>query len=231
MEIWAAFILGLFGSLHCVGMCGPIAMALPLTTRERSQVIFQSLLYHSGRITTYAMMGLFMGLMGWGIGLAGYQKTFSIALGAILIITAIFSISIEQKMMQNALFQRLFQFVKNRLGKLLSIRNKSSAFKIGLLNGILPCGLVYIALAGSITGGNAASGALYMAAFGVGTLPMMLGVMIFGNLNRKIFYRFRKWIPVGLVLFGTLLIYRGMVLDIPFDLKFWEDNNFPTMCH
>lgn len=231
MEFWAAFILGLFGSLHCVGMCGPIAMALPLTTRERSQVIFHSLLYHSGRITTYAMMGLFMGLMGWGIGLAGYQKAFSIGLGAILIVTAIFSISIEQKMMQNALFQRLFQYVKTRLGKLLSIRNKSSAYKIGLLNGILPCGLVYIALAGSITGGNAASGALYMAAFGLGTLPMMLGVMIFGNLNKKIFYRFRKWIPVGLVLFGALLIYRGMVLDIPFDLKFWEDNNFPTMCH
>jgi hypothetical protein len=231
MELWAAFILGLFGSLHCVGMCGPIAMALPLTAKERSQVVFQSLLYHSGRISTYTLMGIFMGLMGWGIGLAGYQKVFSVALGIILIITALFSISIEQKMMQNAFFQRLFSYVKTNLSRLLSIRNQSSAFKIGLLNGILPCGLVYIALAGAVTSESIGTGALYMAAFGVGTLPMMLSVMIFGNLNKQIFFRFRKWIPVGLVLFGMLLIYRGVMLDIPFDLKFWEDNNFPTMCH
>lgn len=231
MELWAAFILGLFGSLHCVGMCGPIVMALPLTAREKGQVVFQATLYHLGRIFTYALMGLFMGLLGWGIGLAGYQKAFSIILGAGLIVMAVFSVSIERRMMQTSLFQRIFEQVKKKLSGALSINSRSSAFRIGMLNGILPCGLVYVALAGAVTSLTATNGAVYMAAFGFGTLPMMLGVMVFGNLFRKHLLRFRKLIPIGLVLFGALLIYRGVVLEVPFDLKFWEDTNFQPMCH
>ncbi len=231
MELWAAFILGLFGSLHCVGMCGPIAMALPLTAREKGQIVFQATLYHFGRITTYALMGLFMGLLGWGIGLAGYQKAFSIILGASLIVMALFSISIERKLLQSTLFQRIFELIKRKLSSALSIHNRSSAYKIGMLNGILPCGLVYVALAGAVTSLTATNGAVYMAAFGFGTMPMMLGVMVFGNMYRKYFVRLRKLIPIGLVLFGALLIYRGIVLDVPFDLKFWEDTNFQPMCH
>ena len=88
MEIWTAFTIGLLGSLHCVGMCGPIALALPLTSSERQQIIYQSLLYHSGRVITYAMMGFFMGLLGWGIAWSGYQKVLSIVLGSIMILLA-----------------------------------------------------------------------------------------------------------------------------------------------
>ncbi|MBT8189384.1 MAG: sulfite exporter TauE/SafE family protein [Bacteroidia bacterium] len=231
MALWLAFTLGLFGSLHCVGMCGPIAMILPLTAKERSQVIFQSTLYHFGRITTYALMGAFMGLMGWGIFLAGYQKAFSIAFGILFVIMALFSFSFERQMMGYTFIQSFFNKVKNKLSSLLSIRNNSSAFKIGLLNGILPCGLVYVALAGSVTGGDVLFGAAYMAAFGLGTLPMMISVMAFKNLHKNFFFRVRKWIPVGLFLFGVLMIYRGIMLDVPLDLKFWEANNFPTMCH
>lgn len=231
MAIWAGFILGLLGSLHCVGMCGPLAMALPLSSKEKLQVIFQSLIYNLGRISTYALMGLFMGLMGWGIALAGYQKLFSILLGAALIISAIFSFSLEQRLLRNAWFHRAINLLKSKLSQLLSINSRSSAFRIGLLNGLLPCGLVYIALAGAIAYGNTLSGAIHMAAFGFGTLPLMFGVMVFGNLYKSSFSGFRKWIPAGLVVFGLFLIYRGMMLDVPADLQFWESNNFPIMCH
>lgn len=231
MAIYAGFILGLLGSLHCVGMCGPLAMALPLTASEKRTVIFQSLLYNLGRIMTYSLMGLAMGLLGWGIALAGYQKIFSIALGIGLIISAIFSFSLESRLLRNSWLQKRFAAIKSKLTQLLSIRGNFSAIRIGLLNGLLPCGLVYVALAGAIATGKVFTGALYMAAFGLGTLPLMLGVMTFGHLFKRSFFKIRKWIPVGLAIFGALLIYRGIMLDIPMNLQFWEANNFPVMCH
>ena len=231
MQFGAAFILGLLGSLHCVGMCGPIVMALPLTVGEKSKVIFQSFVYHLGRITTYAAMGLIMGLLGWGVLLTGYQNIFSIVLGATLVLMALFSISIEQKLFSIQLFQKSFNWVKTKLSKALSIRGTASAFKIGLLNGILPCGLVYVALAGALASGHLLSGGLYMMFFGLGTLPMMLGVMVFGHLNKQRFFRFRKLIPVGLVLFGAFLIYRGAVVGVPVDPSLIGDPGFKMNCH
>ena len=231
MLIWSAFIIGLLGSLHCVGMCGPIVMALPLKAKEKTMVVFQALLYHIGRISTYAIMGIAMGIIGWGVALSGYQKAFSIGLGAVLIITAVFSISLERRLMQNPFVNRKFQWLKDKLSNALSIKGNTSAFKIGLLNGLLPCGLVYIALAGAVASGSALSGAAYMAAFGLGTLPMMVSVMVFGNLYKKALFRFRKWIPVGLVLFGMFLVYRGIMVDMPADLSLWESEGFKTNCH
>lgn len=231
MEFGAAFIIGLLGSLHCVGMCGPIVMALPLTVNEKSKVIFQSFVYHVGRITTYALMGLIMGLLGWGVLLTGYQHIFSILLGSLLVLMALFSISIEQQLFSIPVYQQSFNWVKSKLSKALSIKGSASAFKIGLLNGILPCGLVYVALAGAIASGHILSGALYMACFGLGTLPMMLGVMVFGHLNKSRFFRFRKLIPVGLVLFGAFLIYRGAVVGVPVDPGVILDSGFKMKCH
>ena len=231
MEYWAAFTLGLLGSLHCVGMCGPIALAIPLTSKDRANVVVQSLLYQFGRITTYSLLGLIMGAMGWGIVLAGYQKLFTITFGVAIIVIALFSISIERKLLQNHFINNGFNWVKRKLAKLLSITNRSSAFSIGLLNGILPCGLVYIALAGALIGGQLLGGALYMFLFGLGTIPLMFGVMLIGKLQRSYFYRFRKLIPFALILFGGFLIYRGMMLDIPTELHLWESDNFEINCH
>ena len=231
MMYWTAFTIGILGSLHCVGMCGPIALALPLNSKERRTIIFQSLLYHFGRICTYGMMGLFMGFLGWGIVLAGYQKSFSIGFGILLIVSAIFSFSLERRMLGSRFVQRIFNWVKIRLGTLLSINSNSGAFKIGLLNGILPCGLVYVALAGAVTGGGMIEGAGYMMAFGAGTMPLLTAVMILGKFHNLKLAKYRKWIPVGLVLFGILLIYRGVMLDVPLDLRLWESTNFPIMCH
>ncbi len=231
IEYWTAFTIGLLGSFHCIGMCGPVVMALPLNIAEKRQVLFQSLLYHLGRITTYSLMGLFMGMMGWGIVIAGYQKIFSVTLGVVLIASVLFSLSFEKMFYNIHWVRRYLNLLKNRLGKLLRIKSNSSAFKVGLLNGLLPCGLVYIALASSVAVGGILEGGLYMAAFGSGTLPMMIGVMAIGNIHRHYFSRLQKLIPVGLVFFGALLIYRGYMLHIPADLTFWEMTNFQIMCH
>jgi sulfite exporter TauE/SafE len=229
--LWSAFTLGFLGSLHCLGMCGPIAMALPLSTNEKRTVVLQSILYNFGRVSTYTIMGLVMGLLGWGILIAGYQKILSISLGIALILSAIFSYSLEKKLFGLTIFQRFFNRIKTRLANLLKFNSASNAYKIGLVNGILPCGLVYIALAGALASGNSVTGAAYMALFGLGTMPMMLGAMLFTSFNKRFFFKFRKFIPLVLIIFGLYLIQRGWLLEVPTDLRFWEANNFPVMCH
>ncbi|MEM1322531.1 MAG: sulfite exporter TauE/SafE family protein [Bacteroidota bacterium] len=231
MFLWTAFLLGLGGSLHCVSMCGPVVMALPLTARERKSVVLQALLYHLGRVSTYALMGLFFGLMGWGIALSGYQNLFSILLGVALLGSAIFSISLEQQLLKQPYYRSFIQKVKTRLSRALSIDSSSSAFGIGALNGLLPCGLVYVALAGSISTSSAWAGAAYMALFGLGTLPLLFALMLASYRPQRWLARFRQAIPYGLAIFGIFLIYRGFLLDIPVELRFWESTNFQPMCH
>ncbi len=230
MIFWSALLLGLGGSIHCVAMCGPIAMALPLTAREKRLVIFQSLLYNLGRISTYGLMGFFFGMMGWGLSLMGYQNILSIGLGVLLLLTAFFTLSMERKIFQQSFLRKHFQNITGRLSKLLSIRNKNSAYRIGLLNGFLPCGLVYVALAGSFTTGDYWSGALYMIAFGLGTVPLMFSVMVFGKWLRPFFVSFQKLIPFGLAVFGVYLIYRGMMLEIPEELGFMQVGSWRGVC-
>ncbi len=178
---WTALLLGLGGSIHCVAMCGPIALALPLSAKEKRTLLIQSLIYNLGRISTYGAMGLFFGWIGWGIALAGYQNLLSISIGVFLIVTAFLSFSVEQKLFQHSIFEKALHQIKNKLTTLLQIDSKSSAYTIGLLNGLLPCGLVYIALAGAVATSHYLLGAFYMLAFGFGTLPLMLGLMIFGK--------------------------------------------------
>lgn len=229
--LWSAFLLGFAGSLHCAGMCGPIALAIPMTTRVHLQVLFQSLLYQLGRITTYAAMGGVLGFMGWGVALAGYQKSLSIGLGVVLILAVLFPAVLQVNFVSKK-YKIFGVWLKRAIGKALSINSNSAAFKVGLLNGILPCGLVYMALIGAIASGDMMEGMLFMSAFGFGTLPMMMGILIFRNsLPRKLLSGFQKMIPLFLLAFAFLLIWRGVMLNVPLEIKFWESNNFPIMCH
>lgn len=227
----SAFLLGFAGSLHCVGMCGPIALAIPMTTQDRLNIVFQSLLYQFGRISTYALLGGVLGFLGWGVALAGYQKGLSVGLGIFLIIAALFPVAVNNNFF-NKKYQKGTVWLKRELGKALSITGNSAAFKIGLLNGILPCGLVYMALIGAVASGDVYQGMFFMSAFGFGTLPMMTGVLIFRNaLPRGILNGFQKLIPVFLIGFALLLIWRGIRLEVPLEIEFWESNNYPILCH
>lgn len=229
--LWTAVFLGLSGSLHCVAMCGPIALALPISAKEKRALLVQSIFYNLGRISTYTLMGFFFGWVGWGIALAGYQNLLSIGIGMCLIIAAFTSISVEQKIFKSSNIAKALNWVKNRLSQLLQIKNTTSAYRIGLLNGLLPCGLVYIALAGAVATSHYLLGGFFMMAFGFGTLPLMLGLMYFGKSSRNWSRYLRRLSPYVLVAFGLFLIYRGMILEIPVTLSFWEEGNFPVMCH
>ncbi len=232
MELWTAFTIGLLGSLHCVGMCGPIALALPYQGKQRWVAAANVLLYNGGRVITYALIGLVIGTLGKGLFLAGLQTQVSIGLGVLLLLIALFSINVEAKLLRIPAFSKLNNWVKQRLSGLLRRHNRSSLFFIGMLNGLLPCGLVYMAVVGAISTGNVWQGMAYMSLFGLGTIPLMLATALAGQfINIRLRNRLRKLIPVFLIAFAVLFIARGMQFHIPDGFRFWEGSQEIPMCH
>ncbi|MBL4592400.1 MAG: sulfite exporter TauE/SafE family protein [Flavobacteriales bacterium] len=218
MELFVtAVTIGLVGSFHCIGMCGPIAFALPIKSNTLYHRIISGVLYNSGRLTTYILFGLLFGIIGQGISTASTQQTISIILGVIFILSVIIPKSIINKISPTNTIGFYISKVKNGLGKLLKSSSTSNLLLIGLLNGLLPCGLVYAAIGGSIATGNTTDGALFMLAFGLGTLPMMFSAVLLSNfISLKFRNRIRKVIPVFIVLLGCLFIVRGLNLNIPY---------------
>lgn len=230
--IWAAFIFGFMGSTHCIGMCGPIALTLPLERSEKWLVFRAALIYNVGRISAYGFMGLLLGIIGTYITMVGFQKGFSVGAGILLLLAAIFSINIEQRLLQLPLLRHFYGQIQKSIGKALRKSGVYQPYWIGFLNGFLPCGLVYLALAGAISSGKIWDGFLFMVAFGLGTLPLMFGIAASGRLiSPGIRQRIRNWSPAIMILFSVFLIMRGMNIQPPIELKFWQDLNHPIMCH
>jgi sulfite exporter TauE/SafE len=215
--LYTAFFFGLISSFHCIGMCGPIAMMLPVDRNNPTKKATQVLTYHIGRLTAYGTIGLIFGLVGKGFFMAGIQQNLSIFIGVAMIAV----ILIPEKIFAKYNFSKpvfvLISKIKTTLGS--QFRNKSykSLFTIGLLNGFLPCGMVYVALFGAIAMQNASFGVLYMVLFGLGTVPMMSSVVYINSyLTIPIRNKIQKVIPYVAVIIGVLFILRGLGLGIPY---------------
>lgn len=227
-----AFLLGFLGSFHCMGMCGPIALALPLSTKERWGIVWASSTYNLGRVLTYAFIGLIFGAIGWGIELAGAQKVLSVILGFSLLAFALIPQRMEGAILSLPVLSPFFSWIKQRISKLFQKSTWQNQLSIGVLNGFLPCGLVYVAIAGAMGMGNMWSGATFMAAFGLGTLPMMMGLAVVGQfVPANLRQRFKRLAPVVMLAFALLLISRGFNVPIPRQLEFWQAIQDPVMCH
>jgi uncharacterized protein len=211
-----ALILGAVSSLHCVGMCGPLAMALPLK-KETGSKFTGAILYNLGRVTTYAFFGFIFGLIGRSFAWFGWQQKISITLGLIIIVSLVLPKILDQQNAITRMNNRVMTSLRGKLGRLLFHGNPASLYAIGLLNGLLPCSMVYLALAGAIATGDAISGSLFMAMFGVGTLPAMWAVSFFGGMMKQsIRSGARKLYPAMMMLMAVLLILRGLNLGIPY---------------
>lgn len=231
MEYWTAFSIGLVGSLHCLGMCGPIAFALPLDRKSIFSQWLGSFSYNFGRIFTYFLLGTVFGILGYGFSLAGFQRWVSIAVGTIMILSVLLP-NISKKFPQQLSFYNLWiAQLKSALSQRFNRKSMQNLLGIGLLNGLLPCGLVYMGLAGATAMQHPINGGLFMAAFGLGTLPMMLSVAFYGNrLKTKLVSKSKKIIPVFIILIGALFILRGMNLGLPYLSPKIEQNAGITKC-
>mgnify|MGYP000381980742 CR=1 FL=1 len=213
--LYSALIFGLISSFHCIGMCGPIAMMLPVDHKNPTKKALQIITYQLGRLTAYSTLGLLFGLMGRGLFLAGMQQRMSIAVGIMMIAIVLIPERIFAKYNFSKPVYKLISKVKTRLGSQFKRKTPDALFTIGLLNGFLPCGLVYAALFGAIAMQNVGLGITYMFLYGLGTIPLMSAVVYVSNFLTVPFRnKLQKIIPIVTVIIGTLFILRGMGLGI-----------------
>jgi len=216
-EILTSFFVGLFGSFHCVGMCGPIAIALPVPNSSKISFVSGRLLYNLGRVTTYSFLGAVFGLLGSRLVISGFQQSVSIVLGIAIVVVVLIPPKYKAKITQHKFVQKITLPLKSGISDLFKQGTFSAMFLIGILNGLLPCGLVYVALAGAIASGDAISGSAVMILFGLGTIPTMFAATIFGKfINLNIRRKITKAIPIFALVLGLLFIVRGMGLGIPY---------------
>ena len=213
----SGLILGFLGSLHCLGMCGPIAFMLPLNHSNKVQKGTQLTIYHLGRLLAYALLGLVFGLAGKSLQLFGVQQKLSIGIGIIMILLVIIPSQYFAKFSITKHVYGIVGYLKTALGHQLKKRTPDTFLTIGFLNGFLPCGLVYVALFGAIAMGSVWHGSLYMVLFGLGTIPLMSAVVFAKDwVGKHVQFKVKRLIPIFVVVMGCLFILRGMGLGIPY---------------
>jgi sulfite exporter TauE/SafE len=210
-----ALALGIFSSMHCIGMCGPIALAIPIIKKNFATTLFSMLAYNIGRIISYSTLGLVAGAIGAGFYNSINQRWFSVSSGIIIILWVLIPV-LNPENWKWLRGNMLFSSLRSSIGKLLKKKSVPAILFIGMLNGLLPCGMVYIALAAAIAVGGVFNGGVYMFFYGLGTLPLML---ILGFSWQMITPRFKKRVsklsPVLVAMVGLILILRGLELGIP----------------
>jgi uncharacterized protein len=216
ITIFSGIMLGMASSLHCIGMCGPLGLSIPGGNGNSIGRIFSFSIYHFGRILTYTLFGLIFGLAGKGIYLAGFQQMTSIFLG-ILMIGIFLRHFFFRNFLSSPVAGRLMKKVQTLFSVVWTYQGRLRFLLLGMINGLLPCGMVYLALALAVTTKSLSGSILLMAMFGLGTLPALAGLRYFAfSLSLPIRNYFKKISPFLIGIMGMMLILRGMNLGIPY---------------
>lgn len=208
-----AFFIGLFGSLHCVVMCGPLVMSLPFAGKSFWYALIQKILYQSGRILTYATLGFIAGAIGRGFDIFHLQQLLSVTTGALLIGIAFSHFFGTVRRSTGRLYSAFITPLASQMAKWLS--KPYGGMFAGALHGLIPCGMVYMAIAGSLNTASATAGANFMLFFGLGTTPLLFLASLAPLALRK-FAMPKLLFPVLFFVSGALLLSRGLNLDIPY---------------
>jgi sulfite exporter TauE/SafE len=213
--VYLAFTLGLLANFHCIGMCGPISLALPLNRTTKLTAASGVMTYTFGRSIGYAMLGVIIGAIGFSANLLGALQWLSIVSGILIILFAW-----RNYYAFTPRFTAFNHFVSQKIGVLFKRNREKKSYTtlglIGLLNAYLPCGMVYVALLSALNAGSVTNAALFMFVFGLGTAP---GFLMLALLKNKMTYsRFftNKVLVASLVsIVGLLILLRGLNLGIP----------------
>jgi sulfite exporter TauE/SafE len=212
----AAFTLGLVTNLHCIGMCGPIAMALPLNRKSKWTVAGGITSYSVGRSLGYASLGIIVGLIGVSATLLGVLQWISIVSGILIVLFAwghFYSISSRGSFINKWVMKAMSKLLKNKSKK----SNPSRLLGIGVINAYLPCGMVYVALLGALNAGNLVNSTLFMFVFGIGTLPGFIFLGALKDTFAKLKFFNKRVVLASLIsIVGVFMILRGMNLGIPY---------------
>jgi len=222
-----AFILGLSSSFHCVGMCGPLLLAVPTRASINYQWL-EILIYHTARIFTYALLGVLVGFAGWRLQVANLQQFFSLTIGIILLIYVFAGRFFADASWLLAFNKMIFSF----FGFAAKQKGQRGTLLLGVANGLLPCGMVYIALTGAMASASATAAAGFMTLFGLGTLPLLFVFNFYGiRLQASVKQRIKFVSPIVIAIMGILLIIRGLNLGIPYISPHFVNNGGGVACH
>lgn len=214
--VTTAIALGLLSSAHCIGMCGPLALAVPAVGGSNAQRWAGTVVLNGGRVITYMLLGTLFGLFGKGLQLAGLQQVVSITLG-VLILGGLLLPRLFRHIDLGARAGGLVIRLQGIMARQVKRTSWEGLFFTGMLNGLLPCGMVYLAAAGALAQVDAWHGALFMGLFGLGTWPALFAIRITGSsLGPQGRNRLRKLVPYAYALMGLLFILRGLDLGIPY---------------
>jgi hypothetical protein len=213
MPLLAGLALGVASSAHCAAMCGPLVLTLGqrLAAPSRSAQLRYALLHHLGRVFTYAALALPAGLLGQTLWLRGMGRTLAVTAGAALLLAALGSLRVRG-------FSRIAAVVSSAVARLSSpiVRAASRQPLIGplltgVMNGLLPCGLVYAALAAAAGLGSLRGALLLMAGFGAGTAPVLVAIACgAAAVPAALRVRLRPLGPIVLAVTALILISRGV---------------------
>lgn len=203
--------MGLIGSTHCIGMCGPLAMALPVNTKSKWEKLFLALTYNLGRVTTYTLLGAGIGAGSAFVIPAAWQSSFSISVGILMLLSAVVIFVLQRKKAIQILPDKWIKKVSQLIASRMQSGRNIDVFLIGFLNGLLPCALVYAALVTAFASGSVMNSMVFMMFFGFGTLPAMWGILFFSQwITQGIRQRLNSIFPFMYALMGILLIARGL---------------------
>lgn len=210
-----AFLMGFVGSLHCAVMCGPIVLSLPLAQKNKWYSVAQITLYQLGRTLTYTLLGLLIGYLGSSFTFFTTQESLSLTIGVLLILFTGLQLSGKYVHYIGKFYNKLLSPISKLMGKVFNL--PFWGFLAGMLNGLIPCGMVYLALAAALNLASYTEGAKFMFLFGLGTSPLMLFIS-FGGIHLKKYFRFntQKLLPWFMLFMGVLFILRASNLGIPF---------------
>lgn len=212
--LYLAFFMGFFGSLHCVAMCGPLVLALPSSARSNGMMVFNRVVYQVGRILTYGLLGLLLGFIGNSIAVKGWQQGISLFTGTFLVGMGLFNLFSDRFPRIIRIQQKVMQPVIRKMG--FWLYRPGGSLMAGVFNGLLPCGMVYMALAAALNADSVWGGGTFMVIFGLGTFPMMIAVSLLGSIVKSRFnFNLNKWLPSMLLIMGLWFLLRGANLDIP----------------
>lgn len=213
--LYFAFFMGLFGSIHCAVMCGPLLLAIQGSQELTWKIALNKLFYQVGRILTYGIFGIVLGLVGKIASIQGWQMGLSLFTGIILLIIGL----VQLFKIKNEGFIKLQMRFVQPIAKIMGrwLYRPGGSFFAGVLNGILPCGMLYMAAAAAMNTSSNLTSFYFMIMFGLGTLPLLLVFSFLGNFIRTYFkMNFSKWLPFLYILMGIWFLLRGANLDIPY---------------
>lgn len=220
MYLLTAFGLGLVSSVHCIGMCGPIAVLIKQKT-PNSGIIPH---YHAGRILGYTFLGLLFGVFGKGLSLGGLQQNLSVFFGVAMILYVL--IPYFQKKFKQLEFVLIpyHRKLKEVFSKNLSLSRPINRFISGLLNSMLPCGMIYLALIGALSANSIWQGGAIMLFFGFGTLPLFSILLLTQSAikSQSFQHAMKKALPILILFMGVALIVRGAGLGLHYSPDFGD---------